>query len=281
MIYDCFAFFNELELLDIRLNELDKVVDKFVLVEATRTFQNNPKPLYFKENKSSFEKFNDRIIHIVIDHFPGFFAKFRSPTPWDLDNYQKEGMLQGLKKCQPDDQIIVSDVDEIPKASSVKAYCDDPGIKVFEQRYYNYYFNFICTGFEGTKPSSTAVVNKNGLGYWRGSVMLPYHRIKTIKATRLKRDREEGVVVVEGGGWHFSHLGGAERVWKKLNAYTHPELLKQYSSIEKVEEAMLHGVGISTVKTHIQATDDQAELPAYILQHPATFKHLFYQQPGT
>lgn len=72
MVYDCFTFFNELDLLEIRLNTLDSVVDRFVLVEANKTFSNMEKPLYFKENEGRFEKFKDKIIHIVVEDFPEF-----------------------------------------------------------------------------------------------------------------------------------------------------------------------------------------------------------------
>ena len=70
MIYDCFIFFNELELLELRLNELAGVVDKFVLVEATRTFTNEPKPLFFQENRARFREFDSRIIHVVVADSP-------------------------------------------------------------------------------------------------------------------------------------------------------------------------------------------------------------------
>ena len=69
MVYDCFSFFNELDLLEIRLNVLKDVVDKFVLVEATRTHTGAEKSLYFKENEARFSAFRDRIVHIVVDDF--------------------------------------------------------------------------------------------------------------------------------------------------------------------------------------------------------------------
>ena len=68
-VYDCFTFFNEFELLEIRLNELDSVVDKFVLVEASKTHQGKEKPLFYNENKDRFKKFQDKIIHVIVD-FP-------------------------------------------------------------------------------------------------------------------------------------------------------------------------------------------------------------------
>ena len=66
MIYDCFPFFNELELLEVRLHELDGLVDKFVLVEATRTFAGHPKSLYFAQNRGRFSAFDNKIIHVIV-----------------------------------------------------------------------------------------------------------------------------------------------------------------------------------------------------------------------
>jgi beta-1,4-mannosyl-glycoprotein beta-1,4-N-acetylglucosaminyltransferase len=86
MIYDCFTFFNELDILEIRLNILKNVVDKFVLVEATRTHQGKEKPLYFSENKARYKEFEDKIIHIVIDEYPPYEGK----SAWVLERYQRD-----------------------------------------------------------------------------------------------------------------------------------------------------------------------------------------------
>lgn len=86
MIYDCFSFFNELDLLEIRLNTLDKVVDKFILFESTLTHTGNPKPLYYAENKDRFAKFSDRIVHIVVNDFPAM--------PEDMPVREKPGHVK-------------------------------------------------------------------------------------------------------------------------------------------------------------------------------------------
>src|SRR6185312_15373656 len=113
MIYDCFMFFNELELLELRLHELSGVVDKFVLVETTVTFTNKPKSLIFQENLSRFKKFQDKIIHIVVDDMP------KSSNPWTLEKFQRDAIRRGLNDCRPDDVVLVSDVDEIPRAKTL------------------------------------------------------------------------------------------------------------------------------------------------------------------
>ena len=137
MIYDCFTFFNELDLLEIRLNTLNAVVDKFVLVEATLTHQGKPKPLYFDENKAKFESFSDKIIHIIVDKYP----ENTNDDAWIYERYQRNMIKEGLTNCKPDDVIIVSDIDEIPNPSKITEYKNKKGIKVFKQKMYYYFLN--------------------------------------------------------------------------------------------------------------------------------------------
>jgi|ERR1022692_989649 beta-1,4-mannosyl-glycoprotein beta-1,4-N-acetylglucosaminyltransferase len=113
MIYDCFTFFDELELLELRLHELGDVVDKFVWVEATKTHSNKSKPLHYQENRVLFQAFHDQIIHVVVDDMPD------SNDSWVLENFQRKCIARGLVNCRPEDFILVSDLDEIPRATTV------------------------------------------------------------------------------------------------------------------------------------------------------------------
>jgi len=120
-------FYNELEILKIRLKELYDVVDYFIIVEATGTHNSNKsKPLYYVENKHLFSDYQDKIIHIVTDYNENYdFAK-HIPTylneHWFRENYQRECIKIGLNKLnvEPNDIIILSDADEIPKKSLIK-----------------------------------------------------------------------------------------------------------------------------------------------------------------
>src|SRR5262249_27168436 len=105
-VFDCFPFFNEFDLLEIRLNELSDVVDYFVIAEAKRTFSGNPKPLYFRENRARFSKFLDRIVHITVENVPQ-----RMDSSWGRQTYQRDALQRGLARAQPDDLILLSDVD--------------------------------------------------------------------------------------------------------------------------------------------------------------------------
>ena len=109
MIYDCFSYWDEDLLLDLRFNILNKDVDFFVVVEGNKTWQNNSKNLRFDINK--FEKFRDKIIYIPVTDMPG------GTDPYLRENFQRNAISRGLEKCKDDDLIIISDLDEIPNLS--------------------------------------------------------------------------------------------------------------------------------------------------------------------
>ena len=115
MIVDCFPFFNELDLLEIRLNELSSIVDLFVLTEGTLTFRANKKQLYFADNKSLFSKFN--IKHIVIDDY----SRVNIADPWALEEHQRQTGIYHVidMKLSQSDMVLVSDCDEISRAEAV------------------------------------------------------------------------------------------------------------------------------------------------------------------
>src|SRR4030042_3846553 len=115
-VYDCFTFFNELELLKLCLKEWDQHVDNFVLVEATKTHQNDPKPLYFQENKGRFKNFQEKIIHLIVDDLPG------TADPWVNEKFQRNSIMRALADCRWYDIILVSDADEIPSPAAITYY---------------------------------------------------------------------------------------------------------------------------------------------------------------
>ena len=228
MIYDCFNFFNELDLLDVRLNYLDKYVDKFVIVESTVTFSGNEKRLYFEENKHLFDKFKDKIIHIIVDDTPDDFTRLEESTgdqlqdkinqyvnrspgwskaekQWGREIFQRESIFRGIKDCDDEDIIILSDLDEIPNADVIKNLNFD-NIKCFElkQRLFYYHVNLLRElNWSGTKVSK-----------W-----------KSVKESTINEIRQNKITdsVISEGGWHLSFMGGEERIIEKIEAYSHQE----------------------------------------------------------
>lgn len=281
MIYDCFTFFNELELLELRLNELAGVVDRFVIVEATRTFSNQPKPLFYRENRERFAAFADKIIHVVVEDAPD------TADAWEMQRMQRNCIGRGLTGCQPDDLILVSDLDEIPRAATlekasreiklkddfcsnlahavlnsrlVRRYCQSRGIRrqlrkhhpyvwQFEQDYYCYFFN--CR--------SEAVS--------RGTRMVYYRDFSYAEEIRYS-----GYKVIKNGGWHFSWMGGVERMQKKLAACSHREHDQpQFNNPQHIAQAINDGkplFGEGNWHTFVPLDDT---FPRYLLEHREKF----------
>jgi beta-1,4-mannosyl-glycoprotein beta-1,4-N-acetylglucosaminyltransferase len=110
-IYDCFSYWDEDLLLDLRLNILNEYVDYFVIVEGNKTWQNNPKKLRFNIDK--FPNFKKKIIYVPVEDMPD------GDDPYLRENFQRNCILRGLKYSSDDDLIIISDLDEIPNPSKI------------------------------------------------------------------------------------------------------------------------------------------------------------------
>ncbi|MFN3875521.1 MAG: hypothetical protein ACK4L7_06380, partial [Flavobacteriales bacterium] len=156
MIIDCFTFFNELDLLEIRLRELDAVVDRFILVEATLTHQGRPKPLCYAQHADRFAQWHRKLTHVVVDRFP----EARGGA-WALEQHQRNRIIDGLKGIAPTDQVMISDVDEIPRPEAVLRAARTRGYRIFRQRMFYYYLTCVNDTQQG------------GSGYrWNGTVMI-------------------------------------------------------------------------------------------------------------
>jgi hypothetical protein len=213
-IYDCFPFFNELDILDIRLHELYDHVDKFVLVESIETFQGNLKPLYFLENQHRFEKFLDKIIHIVL------YDRMNTTNPWDRERYQRDQIMRGLTECAADDLIIISDLDEIFRATSLPTilksiYQDKLRAIICAQTFYRYYLDCHCS-----EPEP-----------WLGSRALTYRELCKMSPETLRRN--SNYPLIHNAGWHFTYMGGPKNVEYKFESFSHKEYnLPQYKFVD-------------------------------------------------
>lgn len=105
-VFDCFTFYNEMDILELRLAELNDVVDYFVIAEGTETFRGEQKPLNFEKNAHLFQAYLPKIKYIVIDDFPK-----HSKSAWDREYWSRRALMRGLYKSSPNDVVIVSDVD--------------------------------------------------------------------------------------------------------------------------------------------------------------------------
>ena len=228
-IYDCFMYFDEDLLLDIRLNTLDKFVKKFVITEATYAHNGNKKKLKFDINK--FQKFRNKIIYLVVDKHPENILnvikgeeKHKRGEKLILngmarDYFQRENLSRGLKEAQNDDLILISDLDEIPNLKKLNFTDIKNNIIIFEQKMFYYKLNLFYKDFTwlGTK----AVKNKNFISpQWLRNIKgknYPKWRIDTL----FSKKKYSNLLFVKDGGWHFTCLKTPEELEKKLLNFAH------------------------------------------------------------
>ncbi|MCE3010680.1 MAG: N-acetylglucosaminyltransferase [Proteobacteria bacterium] len=240
MLYDCFVFYNELDLLEIRLKLLDSVIDRFVIVEGDKDFSGDQKKLHFLENKSRFRPYLHKIDHLVATDFPKFnWKKLRPAKNWDRERYQRNFLGRGISKAQVEDWIIVSDVDEIPNPEKVRAAIGAPGIYCFYQELYYYYLNLLVTDHPEPNPRFKDYVP------WHGPVMFQLKDLKKDPETMRTLRGSKSVIPIKEGGWHFSFLGGSEAILKKMKAYSHTEYIREEMlNIEWIEQKVRSGEDI-------------------------------------
>ena len=265
MVVDCFLLFNELDLLEIRLNILNDVVDKFVICEAKETFQGKSKPLYYRENKERFAKWQDKIIHYVIEDISEEEKNKARLSPnvgagehwWIREYCQKESMLKALTFCQDDDIIFISDLDEIWN-SSIEIKADD---KVYrpKQTAYHYFLN------------NRSDQDING---WVGTRFGTYKTLKRYGINHFRTEREVRSILIENGGWHFTFMGGVEAIKEKVESYGHQEYNTDYikNNIQNCVDR-----NIDFANRGFNLWKDESGLPEYLLKNKEKYAKLFRQ----
>jgi len=246
MIYDCFLFHNELDLLEIRLHTLRDVVDRFVLVEATRTHQGEPKQLSYRDDRGRFCEFGDRIIAVVVDDLP------EGEDPPHREHFQRNCIIRGLGQCGPDDLLLISDVDEIPRPQAIPRAVPAGALYVFEQTLY--YYHLRC----------------RGTAKWMGTRLVRRADLTTPQAVR-----ESGGAVVTNGGWHFSYFGGVEGIRTKLLSFSHQGA--QQSGVadpQRLAACIADGRDLwGRAEVQFQTVNLDTSYPPYVLANPDRFAH--------
>ena len=279
-IYDCFNFFNELDILELRLNILYEYVDYFVIVESSVTHSGQPKPFYLEENMDRFSKFADKIISYKVYDTPEDFVNLPSTNDPSLskvyeyittqtnrfnrhtqpdygrDFFQKESVRRALLKCFDDDLIMISDADEIPNPEVLKNINElslDTTLYALNQNMYCYYLNML-------KQTD-----------WYGTRFGLYKNIKKLSFNEIRGDNSLSKSI-PNGGWHFSFMGGEEMVKKKITSYSARELANPHvlgslaSNMEANVDPFFRG---SLTKVNIDET-----YPKYVIDNLDKLKHL-------
>ena len=239
-IFDCVTFFDNCEVLEIRLEELNEVVDFFVIVEGTHSHAGRPKRLLFQENAQRFRRFQKKIIPIVVDDMPVHGETIDRPA---IAAHQRNQTKRGLNLCNPGDIVLFSDVDEIPRAakfvSIILLLTLRPKATLFLVQQFYYYF---LNGRVHSKESN-----------WVGTAICRYATFREVWEYECSVLREwngastpysvpppltyRGGHLLTNGGWHFSYLGGAERIVEKIANFEVTALDRsEFKDIESVRK---------------------------------------------
>lgn len=281
MIYDCVSFFNELDLLEIRLNVLKDVVDKFVIVEATQTHTGNPKPLYFADNKGRFAAFANRIVHVVVDEFPvapvGYTDRQAS---WMRENFQRNAMMRGLTEAKPDDLILISDLDEIPRPESVReALRYRSGVTALGLEVFCYYLN--VKNYTHYEITCTRALRYSTLVDVRTYDKMPpnpnWDPVVNVGATTTNARYMKPTRVLKRAGWHFSYLGGAAAIVRKIGSIA-VEYANEHTSDEKwIADVIERGEDITGCGGRYFIVPLDGRFPKYVIQNADRYSALVLQ----
>ena len=198
-IFDCFMYWDEDTLLDLRLNILNEHVDHFVIVEGNKTWQNNPKKLKFDINK--FKKFKKKIIYIKVTDLPAGKNPCR-------ENFQRNCIERGLKKSKDEDLIIVSDLDEIPNPQAIKSFNKNKRYAVFKQNHFFYKINLQSQKNPFWFGSRICVKKFLKSPQWLRELKFKKRSFWRLDKIRLNN-------ILENGGWHFCNLKSPKQLLYK------------------------------------------------------------------
>ena len=289
-IYDCFMYFDEDTVLDLRLNYLNKFVDQFIIVESKFTHRGGQKELLFDIDK--YSKFKDKITYLTVDQEPDDLHTINADDDENTlskkyilnaakrENYQRNYILKGIEKADLNDLILISDLDEIPNLEKIDFNNLKSKFIFFQQKMFYYKFNLylpsvIWTGSKGCKkknlisPQWLRNIKDKSYPLWRVDIFFSnnkYHDINIIKE----------------GGWHFSYLKTPEDIEKKLKAYLHH---REYDinpvGIEKIKKMINEKKTIYNLKVDMRANKfdggnelkkiDLNLLPSYISNNKNKF----------
>lgn len=294
LVVDAFQFYNELDLLEIRLNTLDSLVDFFIISEAPVMFSGLEKPLFFNEHKEEdrFEKFKHKIIHQIILDTPDEYTKLstdistnflhenvlrkviahshypKSHAPYGRDSYQKECLIRSMGFLDAYDIVIIGDADEIPNPYSLKYIIDtfdENQVYNLRQKMFNYFLDI-------QKINCSEEV-------WLGNMILSYKNFITKSMCEMKVRRDG--IFVDDGGWHFSFMGGYDGVLIKMISGNESQLYTEQNK-KAIDSNRLNCLSLDHDMfnrpcnyTHLPISYETH--PTYLVENKNKFKELLYE----
>lgn len=273
-IIDCITFFNELKLLEFRLTETCDYVDYFVIVESTKTFTGNDKPLYYQNHKHLFEKWKHKILHVIFDDIdvPNIKDSDISINPlydeyWTRERHQRNAAMKALLKLDlnPNDIILVSDSDEIMNQRVLKdlqkygvnglyIVCVDAYLYSLRYKIEAGVGQRVCAGSRAVDWESLQKIGT------LDKVRNTFNYNKEYYPNGTKNDGKYGWLLLNAG-WHLSYFGSREEIVDKIQSFSHQEFNKS-EVIENIDEYISSGRYVHTgFPTSIIELSDNKNLP--------------------
>ena len=282
-IFDCFMYYDEDLILDLRFNLLNDYVDKFVIVESSFTHSGEPRKLLFDINK--YSKFKNKIIYKISGEIPTDLFLINKEDSSNLknskyilnavkrENMQRNTILEGLNSAEAEDLIIISDVDEIPDLENNNIKSIKNKVILFKQKFYYYKFNLKLNNFSW--HGSRACKKKHLISpQWLRNIkdkIYHFWRIDILFSDKKYHD----IKILNNGGWHFSNIKTAADIEKKMKTYLHH---REYElnpiGEEKISKIIEQKKPIYNLKTDMKSNkfdlseklvvSDMKELPYYI-----------------
>ena len=263
-IFDCFQYFNEDHIADLRFNILDENVDFFVVVESTVNHQGQTRKLHFDKNK--YKKFQNKIVYIEVDDTPDNIKKPHTGGESLVEQHQRNSIMKGLNKSQDNDLIILSDVDEIPDLNKLKVF-DKNKYAVFSQKMFMYKLNLLN-------------LNENN---WHGSKICLKKNLKSpqwLRNLKFKKypfwriDKQKNLQIIDNGGWHFAYLQDVKNISKKIKSFAHGEFNKEEIVSEKnIELKINQGEDVLGRGYKIKKIEIDSSYPNYIINNKDKLKN--------
>ena len=265
MIYDCFSYWDEDLLLDLRLNILNKYVDYFVIVEGNKTWQNNRKELKFNVNK--FKDFKDRIIYVPVTDLPD------GEDPYLRENHQRNAIRKGLERAKDNDLVIISDLDEIPNPEKIKLFNPKKRYAVFRQNHYYYKFNLQSSNFPNWYGSRICVKKFLKSPQWLRNLKFkkrPFWRIDKIRLNNI----------IDDGGWHFCNLKSAKSLLYKYSNLCETndpvnfkeKIDKKFLDVDEIKKRILKGKDIIGRDDNFNKVPLDSSFPIYLRENKNKYK---------
>ncbi len=273
-IYDCFCYFNEDMLLKIRLETLWDFVDYFVISEASYSHTGVDRDVQF--DIKNFSKYKSKIRYVRLDERPKGKNDF-----WKNENFIRNNIINGLYDAEPDDLILISDLDEIPRPENIALYNPNNYLRGdFCQSYYSYFFNNYWIGDVDKKGrvipdsniwlGSKITTYRNFIGFFQGNAtsVRSYKSTGFFRAIKRSWFKRWHVQTIQDGGWHFTWIFSIENIIKKLENTAHQEFNKsEYKDSNYIKSMIYSGKDFikSNARYSPQTIDDS--FPKYLLDN--------------